>query len=245
MNPNTEADRRLTPLRTGFLCAILAFAGLTAASWFIRSESWGNLCGYTKSFQGEAIGFPFEFWRINRTHHGGWLIDFPTLILNVAIALLVGTALGLIFTRYRNWFADRFAAHRAYDANQKHNAAPTFSLRGLLFFTTVLAGSIAAFQKLGPSPELLACIIFGGPAILLAIAMFPSAMRWENRAWIIVGFAGLLMASAIAIGSHLSMPFDRVLFGVFISWVPQSVAGAALATLFMLVTSPPQESTSQ
>ena len=230
---------RHSPFKIGFLATVLIFAALNAASWFFRSSSWGNLCGYTQTSSGEAIGFPFEFWRINQIYHGGWLFNFPVLFGNAAIALVVSVTLGLILKRTQPWINNRLQAHRPPDTDRKPKAnSATFSLRGLLFLTTLLAASIALFQRLGPSPELLAGIFFGGPALLLAIAMFPSGLAWDNRAWIIVGTAGLLISAAIAIGNNLSMPFDRVLLGIFISWVPQSVAGAGMAFALLLTRQP-------
>jgi len=240
MNLNTdESSGFLAPFRTGFLSSLLAFSGLTAASWFFRSESWGNLCGYTKNFYGEAIGFPFEFWRIDQSYHGGWLLNFPNLFLNLGIALAVGAVLSLVFRRYQSWIRQRINSHQpVYSSPKPVMGSATFSVRGLLFITTVLAGSFAALQRMGASSELLAVIVFGGPALLLLIAMFPTGLSWDRRAWIIVGTAGLLMSAAIAIGHNLSMPFDRVLFGIFISWVPQSVAGAGFMTCLLLLRQP-------
>ena len=104
----------------------------------------------------------------------------------------------------------------------------TFSVRGLLIVTTLIAFAVGLTQALGSSPWLLGVIYFAGPLTLILIAMGPVGIPWEQRSVILVLTAIFMLTGAILIGGRLGMLFDQVLLGVFICWVPQSVFTALL-----------------
>jgi len=106
----------------------------------------------------------------------------------------------------------------------------TFSVRGLLIVTTLIAVVIGLTKSLGASPWLLGTVYFAGPLILILIAMGPVGIPWEQRSVILILVAVVMLGGAVLVGMKLGMEFDRVLLGVFICWVPQSVFAAALIT---------------
>ena len=228
--PHELSPRRL--FAWGFVFTLLFFAACTAVSWFARSSSWGELFGYADSASGQAIGFPFEFWRIGQSFRG-WLINYPVFGLNVLIAVGAGVAIGWMAARFADFFQDRIG--EMGHASARESAGATFSIRGLMFLTTLIAGSLGLGQMLGATPLSLSLILLGGPLVLMLIAMFPAKLHWDQRAWIIVGTAVILIAFAVAIGNTLSMTFDRVLFGIFICWVPQSVVAAIVLLVGSLI----------
>jgi hypothetical protein len=43
-----------------------------------------------------------------------------------------------------------------------------------------------------------------------------------------------MLVGSVMIGTGLGMQFDRVLFGIFICWVPQSIFAAAIILVFSI-----------
>ena len=76
--------------------------------------------------------------------------------------------------------------------------------------------------------------------------MLPNNIRWIWRAALLVISAVVTIGLGIAIGLTLGMDFEKVMFGIFVCWVPQSVFAALLHTIWLIVDScrnPPNPST--
>ncbi len=200
-------------------------AALNAISWFYLSSGWSDLCGATQNADSEAIGFPFEIWREGQFFGDGWMIDFPMLGLNLLVALafaLLGGFIAVAVGPRFNQIIEEFESN----AKPPRPMRLTFSVRGLFVVTTITAVFLGLPRMLGVSPWLLGAIYFAGPLVLILIAMAPVGMHWEQRMVILVAFAIFMLVGSVVVGTKLGMEFDRVLFGVFICWVPQSVFGA-------------------
>ncbi len=213
----------------GFASGFIFFAALNALSWFFRSAGWSDLCGATLFEHTEAIGFPFEIWREGFGYDGGLMVDLPSVGVNAAIGLTIAITAGLTVVRLSN----RIETAMPYEPANNTGFRMNFSVRGLLIVTTLIAVAIGLTKTLGPSPWLLGTIYFAGPLILILIAMGPVGIPWEQRSIILLLTAIFMLAGAILIGGRLDMMFDRVLLGVFICWVPQSVFAALLILGFV------------
>ena len=209
----------------GFAAGFILFAALNATSWFFRSSGWSDLCGATQAAHTEAIGFPLELWREGVGYKGGLMMSVPSLAINAGVGLLVAVIAGLTAVRMSPQIEAMLPDERTGDAK---SFRLTFSVRGLLIVTTLIAFAIGLTQSLGSSPWLLGVIYFAGPLTLILIAMGPVGIPWEQRSVILVLTAICMLAGAILIGGRLGMLFDQVLLGVFICWVPQSVFAALL-----------------
>ena len=209
----------------GFAGGFILFAALNALSWFFRSEGWSDLCGATQSAHIEAIGFPLEIWREGVGYAGGLMMSLPSLAVNAGVGLLVAAATGLITVRLSEPIEAMLPDEQTNDSK---GFQLTFSVRGLLIVTTLIAIAIGLTQSLGNSPWLLGAIYFAGPLTLILIAMGPVGIPWEQRSVILVLTAICMLAGAILVGGRLGMLFDQVLLGVFICWVPQSAFAALL-----------------
>ena len=205
----------------GFAGGFILIAALNALSWFFRSEGWSDLCGFTLHEHTEAIGFPFEMWREGFSYSNS-TVSLPSLGLNLAIGLVFAIGAGLLGIK----LSRRILATLPTDIGPNTTFQMTFSVRGLLIVTTLLAIAIGLTKSLGASPWLLGTIYFASPLILILIAMGPVGLPWEQRSIILVLTAVCMMAGAVLVGSRLEMEFDRVLLGAFICWVPQSVFAA-------------------
>lgn len=215
----------------GMAGGFMLVAALNAISWFYLSSGWTDLCGATLNSDIEAIGFPFEIWREGQYFGNGWLINFPMFGLNLLVAVgvaifggFVALTLAPIFTRIIKEFESNEAPRRPLRL--------TFSVRGLFVATTIAAVMLGVTRMLGVSPWLLGTIYFAGPLVLILIAMAPVGLHWEQRIVIVIAFAILMLVGSVMVGTKLNMEFDRVLFGVFICWVPQSVFAAALSLVW-------------
>ena len=222
---NKTGSSKLRWFIRGFAGGFILFAALNAMSWFFRSAGWSDLCGATLSAHTEAIGFPLELWREGVGYQGGLMMSVPSLAVNAGVGLLVAVIAGLVAVRLSPRIEailpdDQIGAPKRFQL--------TFSVRGLLVVTTLIAIAIGLAQSLGSSPWLLGAIYFAGPLTLILIAMGPVGIPWEQRSVILVLTAICMLTGAILIGGRLEMLFDRVLLGVFICWVPQSVFAALL-----------------
>ena len=214
----------------GAVGGVMVFAALNALSWFWRSAAWSDLCGATRNAGDDAIGFPFEIWR-EGTYHSGWLMDFPM----VGVNLLVAAGLACFFGWLGKKLSPKFSAVIESGTDPMKVRRPlqfTFSVRGLFVATTIAAVFLGVTRLLGVSPWLLGAIYFVGPLVLVLIAMAPTGLHWEQRMVILVAFAVMMLVGSVMVGTRLGMEFDRVLFGVFICWVPQSVFAAAMVLMW-------------
>jgi hypothetical protein len=226
-----------TPTRwfvRGFMVGILISASLTAISYFFRSESGGNLLG-TKPEHREALGFPWELWESGNTY-GGLFVDLPALLLDALFAVAVGTMGGLIALAQRprlNRLVEEFDQAVAGRARR----SVQFSLRGLLL-ATGLAALVATATRyaLAGRAEVLGAIYVLGPWVLVLIAFLPLGMTWQQRVYILIPAAVLLMVAAMVLGVSLKpkLEFDKVLMGIFICWTPQSALAALGLTTFLI-----------
>jgi len=197
------------------------YAALNALSWFFRSAGWSDLCGATLNAHTEAIGFPFEIWREGTGHQGLVLAALGIhLLIGLAVSIAAGFAVVSLSPRIESMLPEEPTNNAGFRM--------TFSVRGLLLVTTLIAMAIGLTQSPSPSPWLLGTIYFAGPLTLILIAMGPAGLPLEQRSVILVFTAVCMMASAVLIGRRLEMEFDRVLLGVFVCWVPQSAFAALL-----------------
>lgn len=209
-------------------------AAANAASFFFRSRGFGNLLGVPPEGDAfEAVGFPFEIWQAGNTY-GGWMIDYSVLPWNLLTGLLVGTLCGLVGIAGKSKFNQWIAEFESREQSRRQLRVQ-FSVKGLLILTTIVSGLFAATTAWGSSPQLLAAIYFLGPLCLIMIAMAPDQIPWEARVVILVIVALALIGIAIATGSKLGLTFDQVMFGVFVSWTPQSAFAAFLIVVGLII----------
>ncbi len=214
----------------GLAGGLLLVAAANAASFFFRSRGFGNLFGVPAEGRAvEAVGFPLEIWRTDNSY-GGWMIDYSVLPWNLLTGLLVGGVCGLVGvlgkSKFNRWIADFEAQEQS-----RRQLRVQFSVKGLLILTTIVSCLFAATTAWGSSPQLLAAIYFLGPLCLVMIAMAPDQLPWEARVVILVIVAVALIGIAIATGLKLGLTFDQVMFGIFVTWTPQS----AFAAFFIVV----------
>ncbi len=207
-------------------------AAINAASFFVRSRGLGNLLNQGQGHQG-SLGFPFEIWRDGETYDG-WMIDYSMFLLNLATGLGVGSLFGLIGIvgrrKFNLWVSE-------FEAQEKNHAGIKiqFSVKTLLILTTMAAVVFASITAWGSSPQLLAAIYFLGPLTLIAIAMSPDSIPWQHRVAILVVVAVSMIGIAISTGARLGLELDQVLFGIFVSWTPQSAFAAFLIVIGLIV----------
>jgi hypothetical protein len=210
----------------GFAVGILIAASLNAVSYFFRSEWGGNLVG-TRPTHYESLGFPWQLWESGNTY-GGLFIDPLGLLANGAVAIVLGSVGGLAALRYRSIFNRLVEEWERVVAEQQRRSVQ-FSLRSLLA-AMGLAALLAAGTRyaLAGRAEVLGAIYLLGPWVLVAIAFLPLGMTWQQRVYVLLPAALLLMAAAVALGLSLKpkVEFDKVLLGFFICWTPQSALAA-------------------
>ena len=218
----------------GIVVGLLAVATLNALSYFFRSNNWQGLVHNNPS--GQALGFPIEVWRNGHSYSGGTLINQTAMIINVATAFAVGIGIGIVSVVYSRWLTEFAEAMIEEENQQLRHASSQFSIRGLLLMTgasAVIAGLIRA--SIAASPQLLLGIYFLGPAFLIALAMIPKGLPWQYRIILLTPSTLILIGFAMYIGSRLGLDFERVMFGVFVCWVPQTVIAATFLTLWLAI----------
>ena len=215
----------------GLLVGFLLTAAFNALSFFVRSGGWGNLLGGYPP-RHEAIGFPFVMWQLGDSY-GGFFVDFRSLAGNALFGVAVGAVCGVVTLTQVRWLNRMVAEMASQSSSGKHHNFQ-FSLRGLLL-STVLAAVVAAMARtLVARPETLAAIYVFGPAFLVILAMLPRRIPWEHRVAILTPAAVALIIVAVAVGVYLGLDFDKVLLGIFVCWVPQSVLVALVLSLGIL-----------
>ena len=220
-------------------------AAANAASFFFRSRGFGNLFGIPPEGSAfEAVGFPFEIWQAGNSY-GGWMIDYSMLPWNLLTGLLVGAVCGFVGIAGKSKFNQWVAEFESREQSRRQLRVQ-FSVKSLLILTTIVSCLFAATTAWGSSPQLLAAIYFLGPLCLVMIAMAPDQIPWEARVVILVIVAVAMIGIAIATGTKLGLTFDQVMFGIFVSWTPQSAFAAFLIVVVLVVQvwrSPPPQST--
>jgi hypothetical protein len=213
----------------GFLAGGLVCGAANAASYFFWSDGWGDLLGRAPQ-RTEAIGFPLRAWH-EEGSFGRTTVDPAALGLNLAFAAAVGLVCGAVIV------ARRRPLNRIVADVEKGLKAETetlrFSLRGLLgatAFAAVLAAGLRHF--LARRPELLGGIYLFGPWLLVALALLPRGIAWQQRVLILTPAAALLIGVAVLCGRSLQPPVvvDKVLLGIFVCWTPPSALAAVLLT---------------
>ncbi len=218
----------------GLMAGFLVVAALNSVSYFVRSGGWSRLLNASPTDEGQALGFPFEIWRSGETY-GGAFADYRAIALNTLTALLFGSFLGSIAIARIDWL-NRLLDDMIASESKSASRGFQFSLRGMLLMTTVaavIAGSARA--SIVARPELLAGIYLLGPLFLILVAMIPQGMSWEHRVVLLVPSTLLLIWFTSLLGSRLGIRFDRVMMGIFICWVPQTVGAAFLLTLGLAI----------
>ena len=208
-------------------------AAVNAVSYFVRSGGFGSTLGY--SLPNEAIGFPLEIWNDSKSYRG-FIVDYRAMGINVLFALIPGVIFGLIGV----WLKDGFNRHLQKFETDEANAKQLsfqFSTKTLLIITTVAAFAGAALSTWRESRITLVAIYLWGPVVLIALAMLPDSIRWYWRAALLVVVAAATIGIAITCALSLGIPFDRVMFGIFVSWVPQSVFAAFPITVWLIIQS--------
>ena len=104
-----------------------------------------------------------------------------------------------------------------------------------MVMTAVVAVAVAMLSTWHESRITLVVIYLLGPAAIIAIAMLPNNIRWFWRAVLLVIAAVATIGTGITSGMTLGIPFEKVMFGVFVCWVPQSVFAALVHTIWLIV----------
>ena len=216
----------------GIVSSVLVTAAANALSYFIRSESWTPL--FHPRAMPQALGFPFEIWRFGIVYENGAMIDSHAMNTNAFLAIIGGAVLGIVFASFSprlNRFVDFMI-----EAEGK-NAKPIswqFSTGGLLIFTTVVAALFAlARAAIGATPQLLGAIYLLGPVSLVLLSMVPRGLSWQHRVVLLAPSTLMLIGFAMLVGVRQSLPFEHVMMGIFVCWVPQTVFAAAVIMIWM------------
>jgi len=217
----------------GVLAGMLIGGALNAVSYFFRSTRGGNLLG-TAPGNREALGFPVEMWEAGNLY-GGYFVDYQAAFLNVLFAAGLGVVCGALVLTQRA-LLDRLVAKFGQPSNRPRPNFQ-FSLRAMLVVMVLVAvGAAAARSGVANRPGVLAGIYAIGPWLLVLIAFLPRGIPYQQRVAILIPLTFALILGAVFIGSALKTPleFDKVLMGIFISWVPQSALAATCITLAVL-----------
>ena len=212
----------------GLMGGFLLMAAINAMSFFFRSGGFGSLMGYDP-LPTEAIGFPMEIWNDSKSYRG-FIVDYRAMGINLLFAFVPGILFGAIGV----WFRDGFNRHiREFEQKEANSKRPSFqfSTQTLMILTTVAALAVAALSSWRESRITLGAIYLLGPVTLITLAMLPDSIRWYWRALLLVIVAKAMIGIAIVSAMSLGIPFDRVMFGIFVSWVPQSVFAAFAITV--------------
>lgn len=210
---------------------VLVFAALNSLSYFFRSEDWGYWLAAPGLRRDEAIGFPLQIWS-STTIYQGLPLDSRGVMLNALSVSVVAVIAGLVSVNSVK-FLNQFLSAMAESEKPMEAAKLQFSLKEMLA-VTVVAAVVATLvrQSFGPRPELLLAVYFLGPAFLIVLAMIPRNLNWQSRIVLLVPSTILLIYYAIHIGGKLGLELDRIMLGVCIVWVPQSVIAAVALMLF-------------
>lgn len=214
----------------GVAVGVLVLGAANALSFFFRSEGWGSLLGNLQPYD-EAIGFPLAVWE-ESGGYGGHLLNKQAFAINAAFGLGLGLLIGAIAgwkKKTLNRLMNRFAGGGHSDTQLQ------FSLRGLMITTVLAAVATAAVSSMTPRPAYLAAVYALGPAALVGIAFLPRRISWQRRVAIIIPATVVLIAITITMGNALSVPFDKVMMGVFICWTPQTAIAAILITTWIML----------
>ncbi len=218
----------------GLMGGFLLMAAINAMSFFVRSRGFGSLLGYAP-LPTEAIGFPLEIWNDSKTYRG-FIVDYRAMGINLLFALLPGILFGVIGI----WLRDKFNRHLLEFEQKEATSKPPsfqFSTQTLLIITSVAAIAVAALSTWRESRITLGAIYLLGPVTLISLAMMPDRIRWYWRALLLVIVAKAMIGIAIISAMSLEIPFDKVMFGIFVSWVPQSVFAAFAITGWLIFQS--------
>lgn len=216
------------------MVGIMVAASLNAASYFLWSEYGGNLLG-TRPDRAEAIGWPFVFWeKRNRFGRGQFAAD--RFRGNLVVSALVGGLCGLLLVAQRKWL-NRIVAD-FFVGQGPPPGRINVSLRGLLL-NTFLAAVGAGVLRLALRGQAIAlgAVYAAGPWVLIGIVFLPRGVSWQKRVALLIPLTVLMILSAFWIASSLSPSpvFERVLFGIFVCWTPQTTFAAVLLTLGMII----------
>lgn len=207
-------------------------AACNALSYFFRTASIADLIGRDANVP-EAMGFPFEIWREDSVYHGSYFIDYQMTGSNLLVGLGLGVLLGVMavkLSHHFNRWVEEFERKNADNRSLNFQ----FSVKSLLFMTTIAAIFIATLTSWKGTPEVLMAIYFLGPLGLILIAMMPNRIHWHHRIVILSFTAVAMIGIAIWSGLIMEVPIDRVLLGIFVSWTPQSAFAAFLLTMGLI-----------
>ncbi|MEM9410901.1 MAG: hypothetical protein AAGA30_07295 [Planctomycetota bacterium] len=207
---------------------------MNALSYFFRSGGVRSLVQPRSTPQ--AIGFPFEVWRYG-VSYGGAQIDFQSFVYNLILILSLGVVFGLVFTRYRIWL-NHFVDYMIELEESKLGDGSTFqfSISGMFWMTGAAAVVALLLRWAGfASPSLLLGVYLFGPSALIVLAMIPRKISWQARVVLLAPATLLLIGYAMVVGSKLQLPFDHVMMGIFICWVPQTVIAAGCLTMGLAI----------
>ena len=198
-------------------------AAANALSYFFRTSGIADLIGSEQNVV-EAMGFPFEIWS---ERNRGLYVDYAMVGLNFLVGIGLGSIFGIVGVLLRHRFNQWVEQFEAQAANQT-SASFQFSVKSLLLVTTVAAMLIAALTNWNGTPEVLLGIYFLGPLVLISISMLPRRLHWQQRVVVLTVLSAVMIGVAISTGIKLSVPLDRVMLGIFVSWTPQSTFAAFL-----------------
>ncbi|QDT06359.1 hypothetical protein K227x_47680 [Rubripirellula lacrimiformis] len=248
--PAFPAATRIRWFLRGTAVGAMLMAAANAVSYFFRSSDWSGLVGRPRSMN-SAIGFPWIVWEAGN-QYGGLFADYPNMLLNLMIGLIVGGGMGCVAVWKRdflNHVVEAIASHEVVNTevashevantemgSQTRKSAPIqFSLRGLMIATTLATIVAAVISRLAAHPITLVIIYALGPISLVALAMVPYRWPWQRRVTLLIPITFALIAIAMLVGSKLQMEFDQVLLGIFLSWTPQSAIAATLLTTYLIM----------
>ncbi len=231
----TQQKILTTPWRwfmRGFLVGVLLSGALNALSFFVRTKGWGSLLGATSAGT-EALGFPWEMWRQSASFNG-YIVDPAAMALNIGTGIVVGGLIGFAALTQLRWL-NRMVADIETKMQAKANRPFQFSLRALLMATLIVALFASLGRSLTARPEMLGAIYLFGPSSLVIMAMLPRGISWQQRVAILTPAAIAMIVLAAVVGTALGIEIDKVLMGIFVSWVPQSALAAIGITMGILL----------
>lgn len=213
----------------GIVIGVLLVSTLNSLSYFFRSSNWSGLVG--QNTQDQALGFPMEIWSYGQ-NYGTALYDQAAMAWNIAAAFGFGLVLGLISIANARWLTNFSDAMIEAESKQQAEKSMQFSIRGMFLLTGVSAIVAALVRSsIGARPELLWTIYILGPLFLIVMAMIPRGMIWQYRLILLTPSTLIMIGFAMYIGHRLGLEFERVMFGIFVCWVPQTVIAAACLTV--------------
>lgn len=218
----------------GCAACMLLFAAINAASYFFRASDWSSLVSPGRNFS-ESLGFPLVMWEGGNSY-GGWFVDYASLGWNVLIGFITTVVFGLFVARWSETLNRLFAEYES--DGQTSGRSIQFSVRAIMVATLLIEVVVALAKNFAGKPETLIAIYTAGPAVLVAIAMLPQKLTWESRVAILIPATMLMIWVAVVAGGSLNMEFDKVLFGIFLCWTPQTALAAVGLCGWLLATAP-------